>query len=184
MRLLLAALLLPLLIVPGAAVADTGVVVDKLLTEVQKTLIKVRDAGDEIDLPPLEKATLNLKTSLVAGGNGKISLFIIEFGSDVSKESVQELQLVLEPPKDSDVSPVSAASDTLAEAIISAATAVVRAKNQQPPLRLAKLTASVSFVVKTDTGGGVSFAILPITVDLGAQVATESAQQIVLVFGG
>jgi hypothetical protein len=35
--------------------AESGVILDELLTEVQKTLIRVRDTIEEEDLPPLNK---------------------------------------------------------------------------------------------------------------------------------
>ena len=71
------------------AKADSGVVVDELLTDVQKSLLRVRDAVEEQELPPLQKVTLRLNSSLVKQVNGKISLFIVEFGANVAEEAVQ-----------------------------------------------------------------------------------------------
>ena len=42
--------------------AESGVILDELLTEVQKTLIRVRDTIEEEDLPPLNRVALKLRS--------------------------------------------------------------------------------------------------------------------------
>lgn len=132
------------------AKADSGVVVDELLTDVQKSLLRVRDAVEEQELPPLQKVTLRLNSSLVKQVNGKISLFIVEFGANVAEEAVQEIKLELGPPRPSDETEVSDEADALADAIVSVAKAVQQAASRQPPLHLRKLTATIRFVVTSD----------------------------------
>lgn len=163
--------------------ADNGVVVDELLTNVQKSLLRVRDIVADEELPPLQNVTLRLKSSLVKEANGKISLFIVEFGANVAEEAVQEIKLELGPPRDSDEGEVAGEDDALAEAIISSAKAVQKASSRQPPLHLRKLTATVRFVVSSDAGGGVKFLIMPVTLDLGGKVKSIATQEVVLVFG-
>jgi hypothetical protein len=57
--------------------AESGVILDELLTEVQKTLIRVHDTIEKEDLPPLYKVALKLKSALVTKANGKVSLYIV-----------------------------------------------------------------------------------------------------------
>ncbi len=183
MRALLIGLMALGLLISSRAQAQTGVVVDALLTEVQQTLVRVRDEGDDADLPPLSKITLNLKNELKRGAGGRLSLYVVELGSSVAEESVQEISLVLEPPRDSDRSPVSETGDLLADAIIQSARAVKRAADGTPPLHLKTLTAKVRFVVSADASAGVGFTLLPIGIDLGGEVKTVAVQEVVVEFG-
>lgn len=162
--------------------SDDGIPVDELLTEVQKTLIRVRDGTEEYDLPPLNKVTLQLKSSLVEVAKGKVSLFIIEFGANVSEEAVQSIMIELTPPSSGDAANVSNISDALADSIISTAVAVKNAEKGEPPLELSKLIATVRFVVSSDGEGGVKLKLLPITVDIGGKVKSVATQEIILEF--
>ncbi|MBW2432668.1 MAG: hypothetical protein JRF36_03630 [Deltaproteobacteria bacterium] len=162
--------------------AEDNVVLDELLTEVQKTLIRVNNSIEKDQLPPLNKITLKLKSTLVTKADGKVSLYIVQLGSTVTNETVQEIHLELKPPKTSDAALVQSIEDSLATAIIEAAKSAHKASQRKPPLRLSKLTAVVRFVVRTQGGGGVSFKLLPVTVKLGGEVRDVSTQQIIIEF--
>ncbi|MBW2435990.1 MAG: hypothetical protein JRF29_01840 [Deltaproteobacteria bacterium] len=166
----------------SSGMAEDNVILDELLTEVQKTLIRVSTSLEENDLPPLNKITLQLKSALVTKADGKVSLLIVKLGADVTQEVVQEINLELKPPKPSDSAMVQSIEDTLATAIIEAAKSANRASKRKPPLHLSKLTAKIRFVVKTAVGGGVNFKLLPVTVKLGGQVRDVTTQQIVIEF--
>jgi len=81
------------------AVSDNRVLVKDLLTEVQLALVEVQDEADEIGLPKLNSVILKLSTMFVKGGGGKINLYIVSFGTNISAESVQTLTVKLTPPK-------------------------------------------------------------------------------------
>jgi len=49
----------------SVAKAENGIILDELLTDVQKTIIRVRDAIEENDLPPLKNVALNLKIAVL-----------------------------------------------------------------------------------------------------------------------
>ena len=53
--------------------AEDNVVLDELLTEVQKTLVRVNNSIEKDQLPPLNKITLKLKSTLVTKADGKVS---------------------------------------------------------------------------------------------------------------
>ena len=182
MRVLLSVLMVLAVLVPTRSHGQTETVVDVLLTELQRTLVRVRDASNEEDLPPLTKATLNLKSVLNEEAGGEVSLFVIQLGSKVEKAAVQEIRLELGPPHDSDRSPASSASDLLADAIIQSTKAVKRARDGTPPLHLHKLTAAVRFVLSSDTGANAGFNILPVTVQLGGKVETQAVQELIVEF--
>ena len=184
MRALVAVVIMLPVLIPARSHAQSAIVVDALLTELQRTLVRVHDTRDDVDLPALSKVTVNLKSALKTNSDGKVSLFVVEFGSSVAKESVLEIRLDLRPPRDSDPSPVSSAGDLLADAIIQSATAVMHATRGIPPLHLNKLTASIRFVVESDTGGNAGFKILPVTVELGANVESQTSQELIVEFGG
>ena len=165
--------------------AQTGVVVNELLTKLQNTLVKVRNAVGAEDLPTLSKATINLKSTFTQSGSGKLSLVVIQLGSEVIKDSVLKISLVVEPPKDSDRSQVSSSVvDPLAKAIIETLTAVKKAENYTPPLHLHQLTATVRFGVQFDTEAGSGFEILPLGlgIELGADLNSEAIHELILVF--
>ena len=162
--------------------AQTGVVVNELLTRLQHTLITVRDAVGEEDLPPLSKATMNLKSTFTQRGGGNVSLVVIHLGAEVTKDSVLEISLEVGPPKDSDRSPVSSSVDPLAIAIIESLTAVRKAEKNTPPLHLRKLTAVVRFGIRFDTEGGSGFKILPFEAELGADLKSETVHELILEF--
>ena len=162
--------------------AENGVVLDELLTEVQKTLIRVRDTIEEDDLPPLNKVALKLKSALVTKADGKVSLYIVQLGAMVSREAVQEINLELKPPKPTDAIPVSSIEDTLATAIIEAAKSAKKASKRKPPLHLSKLTAKIRFIIKREVSGGVNFKLLPVTIKLGGQARDVTTQEIIVEF--
>ncbi|MBT8368359.1 MAG: hypothetical protein KJP23_27005 [Deltaproteobacteria bacterium] len=168
----------------SSGMAADNVVLDELLTEVQKTLIRVNSSIEKDQLPPLNKITLKLKNTLVTKADGKVSLYIVQLGATVTKETVQEVNLELKPPKPTDSVSVRSIEDTLATAIIEAAKSAHKASQRKPPLRLSKLTATIRFVVRTEGGGGVNFKLLPVTVKLGGKVKDVSTQQIVIEFKG
>ena len=162
--------------------AESGVILDELLTEVQKTLVRVRDTIDEEDLPPLNKIALKLKSALVTKADGKVSLYIVQLGAMVAREAIQEINLELKPPKSTDATPVLSIKDTLATAIIEAAKSAKKASKRKPPLRLSKLTAKIRFIVKREVSGGVNFKLLPVTIKLGGQARDVTTQEIILEF--
>jgi hypothetical protein len=163
-------------------IAEDNVVLDELLTEVQKTLIRVNNSIEKDQLPPLNKITLKLNSTLVTRADGKVSLYIVQLGATVTNETVQEIKLELKPPKPSDAALVRSIEDSLATAIIEAAKSAHKASQRKPPLRLSKLTATIRFVVKTEGSGGVNFKLLPVTVKLGGKVRDTATQQIVIEF--
>ena len=165
--------------------AENGVILDELLTEVQKTLIRVSDTIEKEDLPPLYKVALKLKSALVTKADGKVSLYIVQLGANVSREAVQEIHLELKPPEPTGATPVlSSIKDTLATAIIEAAQSAKKASKRKPPLHLSKLVAKIKFIVKRDVGGGINFKLLPVTIKLGGQARDVTTQEISVEFKG
>ena len=162
--------------------AEDNVILDELLTEVQKTLIRVSTSIEEGNLPPLHKITLQLKSALATKADGKVSLIVVQLGAKMDSEGVQEIHLELKPPKPADAALVRSVEDTLATAIIEAAKSAYRASKRKPPLHLSKLTAKIRFVVKTEGGGGVNLKLLPVTVKLGGKAKKVNTQQIIIEF--
>lgn len=159
---------------PGIANA-ADVPLDDFLSEIQKVLIKVRDASDVDALPALTAVHLTIRTTLSREANGSLKFHIIEAGAKGSDESIQEIRLALQPPSASDKSPVAASVEPLADAIIDAARNVKKAATRDPPLHLSALEASVEFTVEKEASGNL--------VLVGAKVGSKNTQQIVISFG-
>jgi hypothetical protein len=156
-----------------AATADVSI--DQLLSDIQKVLIKVRDASEVDALPALSTVHLTLRATLKREADGTLKFHIIEAGAKISDESVQELSMELEPPSASDKSPVGVSVMPLADAIIDAARSVKKASTRNPPLHLAKLEAKVEFTIEKEASGSI--------VLVGAKANTQNTQEIILTFG-
>jgi hypothetical protein len=159
-----------------------GVPLDEVLSNIQQTLIKIRDAVDADSLPTLQSVNLDIQASIVREANGQIKVVILEVGGHGSIKTTQEIKLTLAPPSPGDRSKVSASVAPLADAIIEAARAVKLAASREPPLHLAKLEATIAFAVEKGVSGSGGFRIVPITVDLGGKVAQSDSQKITLTF--
>jgi Trypsin-co-occurring domain 2 len=159
---------------PSAASA-ADVPIDDFLSDIQKVLIKVRDASDVDALPALTAVHLTIRTTLSREANGSLKFHIIEAGAKGSDESVQEIRLELQPPGAADKSPVAASVAPLADAIIDAARNVKKATTRDPPLHLTALEASVEFTVEKEASGNLVF--------VGAKAGSKNTQKIVISFG-
>lgn len=179
----LTALMAVLVTLPSAVAAEDGAMpIDRLLTDIQSTLIRVRDAADVESLPPLSKVTLILNASLTTTGGGKVELVIVEAGGSISNGITQEITLELAPPQDKDKSPVGASTDSLADAIVEAARAVHKAAERTPPLHLKRLEASIAFTVKKDANAGSGFKLLPVTAQLEGKIENHDRQTAIIEF--
>ena len=185
-RLCLAFILLCGLLVAPLSYAETDIDLDGLLTELQRTLVRVRDVLADEHLPPFTSAILKVNATAKRTHSGEISLFVAQMNSDLEEGSVLEVELELKPPRPSDSVPVSAASDVLAEAIIRAARTIDLAQHGDPPLRPRQLTAAVSFLVSSTHEGGLDVSLDLLGLDLGTEARlanyTRRIQQIALVF--
>lgn len=167
-------ILLALPVTHGSA-DTTGVPIDELLSDIQKVLVKVRDASNEDALPELIAVTLTLRTTLTREANGSLKFHILEAGAKGSDESVQELRVQLGPPEPADKSPVVVSILPLADAIIDAARSVKNAATRNPPLHLTSLEATVEFTVEKEASGSI--------VLFGAKAGSRNTQKIVVTFG-
>lgn len=171
---------------PAAQSQSSGsrVLVEQVLNNVQRALIIVQDQAEETSLPKLSSVTVKLSTQIISVGKGKVEFFVISLGGGASAETAQTLTLKLVPPKPGTPSPVATSdiAQSLAGAIVSAARGVKKAMTDKPPLTLVELTANIKFVVKKEGGGGVSFNILPLSIELGGDVKNVEIQEITVTF--
>jgi hypothetical protein len=163
---------------------DSGLSLDALLTDVQRVLIKVRDATQSDDLPTLKAVHLDLKAAVEKEADGTVKLYVLEVGTNAKSDTVQEIKVDLTPPQPADKSPVSASVAPLADAIIGAARSVKQAGSRDPPLHLKQLEATISFAVERAANGSAGFHLLPISFDLTGKIQSSSVQQVSIVFSG
>lgn len=154
--------------------------VDLLLTDIQKVLIKVRDATASDLLPALSDVNLDLRVLSAKDASGTVKLYVVEGGAGVKATTAQEIKLDLGPPEPSDKSQVSSSVAPLADAIIDAARSAKLAASRDPPLHLRRLEASIEFTVELDAKVGGGFTIIPVSVE--AKTSSANTQLITLVF--
>ncbi len=168
------------------ATGAQGIVIDRLLKEVQKGLARAQKEVHGKGLPPLQSVTLNLTAEVRRDVGAKLNLYIVSFGHKWEKSRSQEIEVSLKPPSPTEPLKVAggpSVSDQLVEAIESAAQGVQAAsQNEDVPLVASGFKVVLSFVVKGDTSGGVKFEILPITVDLAGDLANSAIQKITVVY--
>ena len=166
--------------------SPTQVAVGKLITVVKDTLRRVDESPASDLLPPMSKATLTLKTSLVKQKSGRLVLFVISIGKETKEELAQIVKLELVPPVRRPfrprVAPYPPVADVLAEAIMQSALATADAGLTPPALTLHKLTATVRFGVSSDSKAGLGFEILPLSLEAGQRAGRQAIQELVVEF--
>jgi Trypsin-co-occurring domain 2 len=163
---------------------DGAVSLTDLVREVKVTLLQVADAAERENLPNLDSAVLEAKTSMKIAGNGKISLWVVEIGGGRNSEYASTVTLTLKPAPPgtgSDIATVRLA-DALTEAILSGARAIAEAKKGNPPLLADKLEASVHFAIQRDANGKVAVKFPPFEVGGGGSVTTDEIQTLAVTY--
>jgi NTP-dependent ternary system trypsin peptidase co-occuring protein len=165
---------------------NEGILIDRLLKEIQVGLAKVQKDLVAKNLPPLQSVSLDLTVEAKRQVGAKINLYIVSFGKKWERDRTQEVEITLKPPSPS--KPLKAAAgpviaDELASAIESVAEGIKNAKtNTEVPLEPSALKVVLSFVVQGDTSGGVKFTITPVTVDLSGDLANSAIQKITVTY--
>lgn len=176
---------LPIVFAMPAGIAqaeDEEVLLESLLQEVTRTLIKVRDGSESDALPPLKSAALKIQSEIRQSAGGGVSFWVITAKAKASRLAVQTLEIGLEPPKPVDGQQVSAISDALAGAILAAAKAARVAAEGRPPLRMTSVKTTLKFVVEKSAGAEAGIKLLPITGSISADVSDSATQEISLIF--
>jgi hypothetical protein len=169
----------------GQAPSEQQVTIDQVLNEVQKALTELQTKVAETGMPPLESATLTLETEVARKADGSFTIFIFTFGKKWEKEMSQELVLELTPPEPYTETKVGVAptlSKQLVEAVLSAVRGVQEARVRKPPLILNRLETVFTFVVTSETNGGVKFEIKPVSAELKGDLKQKALHKIALVF--
>jgi hypothetical protein len=132
-----------------AAANDGPLSLSDLVREVKVALLQVNEAAESQNLPKLDTAVLEAKTSMKYGVDGKINLWVVEAGGGKSNEYASTVTLTLKPPPPGSPSNIASISlaPALKEAILSGARAIYEAGQGNPKLLADKLEASVHFTV-------------------------------------
>jgi hypothetical protein len=170
----------------GAAQAanDDAVSLTDLVREVKVTLLQVADAAERENLPSLDNAVLEAKTSVKLAGDSKISLWVVEVGAGQNNEYASTVTLTLKPAPPgtgSDIATVRLA-DVLTEAILSGARAIAEAKKGNPPLLADKLEASIRFAIQREASGKIAVKFPPFEVGAGGRVTNDQIQTLAVTY--
>lgn len=164
---------------------NRAVAIQTVLTSVRDALIGVQKALLRDDYPPLTAVTLTLQTAAAKQAGGEIKLWVVALGGKAEKSELQEITIQLTPPSPN--SPRNVAEESLTSAlesaIVSAVEGAQNAGSPGLPLAFTGLQVSISFVVKSNAGGGAKIEILPISADLSGETSASSTQNIKVVFG-
>lgn len=178
-----------LMLAPASGMAQTAadegaLSLSDLVREVKVALLQVAEAAEAQDLPKLDNALLEAKTSMKIAGDGKISLWVVEIGGGKSNEYGSTVRLALKPPPPGSSSDIAAVhlADALREAILSGARAIRAAGEGNPPLVLDKLEALVNFAIQRDASGKLSVKFPPFSVSGGAGVTSAEVQTITVTY--
>ena len=168
------------------AICQKGPPVEALISQIQDALQIISQKLPEEQLPPLSTAEVTLQTTMATNARGGIDFFVISIGGKVAQEEVQQMVLTLSPPSPKAGAPAASGdfAKAMADAIIAAARGAAKAIRRQPPLELAKLVASMNFVIKAEGEGGVKATFVPVTLNFGASVSQSEMHKVELTFDG
>ena len=188
-RLVLAALVLSSLLSscctpPAPASGAQAVAIETLIDEVKQALGDVQNDLATADLPSLKKVSLTLQTVATKQAGASLKLWVITLGGSVEKDSTQQIDIVLTPPKAGGSRNVSAESvaQQLKAAIVSVAEGVKKAGQKPNPLVLSTLDVQISFTVKANAKGDAIVEILPLGPDISGSLSKSATQTLKVSF--
>jgi hypothetical protein len=163
---------------------QSKILINPLLTEIQRALVRVQNSTEKAELPPLESVELSLSTQFIKDKHGKLDLYIVSLGGIISKDATHLLILRLKPPERGTPLSISgeSLSQQLSDAIIVAAKAAFEATKREPPLLLDNLAVHIKFVITQEAAGGLEFSIKPISIDIGGKLSGVDTQEITVTF--
>jgi hypothetical protein len=168
-----------------SALAEDALPLADLVREVDVALLQVGEAAEaQRNLPKLEKAVLEVNTSIKKDANGKISLLVVELGGTGINEYASKVTLTLKPPPPGSKSNIGAVSlaDSLRESILAGALAIEAAKTGNPPLVADNLVAAVHFAIMRDGSGKVAVKFPPFEVSGGGGISSSQVQTITVTY--
>lgn len=169
----------------GADARDTKVPLTALIDEVNAALLTVQEYAEAEDLPPLHEVTLEVNTVMDIDAEGKVSLYIVEFGQDVKNAFTNTSTIVLIPAKPGTESNVGALeiSDILAESILAGAQAIQHARDNGPvPLTAKSYSTEIKFGITVETNGKVSLNFPSFEISAGGAITQSNLQRISIAY--
>ena len=169
---------------PPASSGSQAVAIEAVIDQVKQALGDVQNDLATADLPALSEVSLTLQTVATKQGGASVKLWVITLGGTVEKDSTQQIDIVLTPPKAGGSRNVSAGSvvQGLETAIMSVAEGVKKARGQPHPLVLSKLDVQLSFTVKANAKGDAIVEILPLGPGLSGSLSKSATQTLKVSF--
>lgn len=173
--------------IPGQAAKQKDLTLQDAVAQVNDALKTYQDSTPANSLAPLQSAILDFKTVTATSGGGSLTILIFKAGASYERDFTADMTYEYDnfpPPATS--SPRFVAGDTpnLTKDLLAAITAAAQsnaANYKVGALTLNKTTVTISFAVKEDGNGGLTFVSLPVSLNADRnQTATHS---ITLVFG-
>ena len=137
------------------------------------------------NLPPMKQVDVDLQTVILEKSGAKFKFWIISIGATYEKDHSQEMTISLVPPSPGNPSSISTLSLTqsLVDAIVSAAEGINDAGNGTVPLATSSVVLKISFTVKKNSSGGLSTPELaPVSADVTGDLSKTAVQTLTLTF--
>ena len=167
-------LILPLIVLMSGCVTrpskpEKPLTVAEVVSEIDKAVAEVREKTPA-GLPPFDSAEVELETSVSQETDGTFKLFVVSFGSKVSKATTQTIAFKLTPPpppKKPLAEQAQPMNEILAKAIVAASAEISAAlsnpTNNSNGILLHDLSATIKFEVSRSANGGIEFDVGSVT---------------------
>jgi hypothetical protein len=134
-----------------------------MIDQVKQALVLIERGAKKEKLPSLDTVVLELNVTQTKKINGKISILIVSFGANKTNEVTNSIKLVLAPPEPGQPTNVSRPklSQAIADSVLAAAHAIESAQRGSPVLEARQVISKISFVVTTDSEGGLAIEFPP-----------------------
>ncbi len=157
-----------------------------LVREVDVALLRVADTAETQHLPQLQKAVLEVNTSMKRDVNGKISLWVVELGGAGNNEYASKVIFTLKPPPPGSPSNIGAVqlANALTDSILAGAHAIMAAETGNPPLLADDLVVSVRFAIAREGNGKLAVKFPPFEASFGGGATSAEIQSITVTYKG
>ena len=158
---------------------------NEMITQVQLALSNTQRTLYDRRMPPLKSVQLEVQTLYSYKAGGGFNLYIVSANADVESNSTQRILLILSPPSPQIGQPVTSSkviSETLTEALTSAALSIQAARDGTPPLAVQSVEIELSFVVAENTSGGAALRIVPLGFDGSVKQSSGAIQKVTVDF--
>jgi hypothetical protein len=169
---------------PAVRADGQGFPLADMIRETKVALLRVQEKNEARNLPPLNKAVLELNTVQQVDASGSVKFLVIEIGGGPATEATSTVTVVLRPPSPSARAEITnlKLADRLAEGILASARSLSEAASGSPPLLASSITVAMKFAVTRSMNGGMSVEFPPFQLKGGAGVKASEIHTVTVTY--